>query len=124
MKRDDRVRHAIHGEGTIRVLSPEGQYATVKWHKDGTDYVRTHAVRDLEPVIEPEPIKFNGRFGTVATEDDRNVSWNDFVHPEMTERIRFKEVAMSDCPLGCKAYQHDKTGEVVIMHNSNYGCRR
>lgn len=37
---------------------------------------------------------------------------------------RWTEVAFGDCPLGCKVYLNSETGQRVLSHNSNYGCKR
>ena len=52
------------------------------------------------------------------------VHYNEPIATSPVEAIRFREVAISACPLGCKVYEHDTTGEQVLAHNGAYGCKR
>jgi hypothetical protein len=70
------------------------------------------------PSVKTELV-FNGRLGTVARMDYREVSCNGYAGDGFWD-----EVAMSDCPLGCKAYRNQETNEIIVWHNSNYNCRR
>lgn len=46
-------------------------------------------------------------------------------HDEAMPGIGWREVAMSDCPFGCKVYQQpDNPLHFSLGHNSNYGCKR
>lgn len=36
--------------------------------------------------------------------------------------IAWHEWRLSDCPYGCKIYHNTITGQLKLMHNSNYGC--
>jgi hypothetical protein len=46
------------------------------------------------------------------------------LHPDSTIVWRFVEVAMSDCPFGCKIYADPMSAVKVLAHNPLYGCRR
>jgi hypothetical protein len=65
---------------------------------------------------------FTGRLGTVERAKVKQFSWDERM-PGWPD-VRWDEFGMSDCPMGCKAYRNRDTEEVVVMHNSNYNCRR
>jgi hypothetical protein len=44
------------------------------------------------------------------------------IHPDPAVASRFHEVAMSNCPYGCKVYADTQSRVRVLAHNSNYGC--
>lgn len=48
----------------------------------------------------------------------------EYAHNEPVPDGTWVEFSMSDCPLGCKVYENRETSERIVMHNSNYGCRR
>lgn len=52
------------------------------------------------------------------------VHYNEPLHPDPTVVSRLREVAISDCPLGCKVYADPLSNLRILAHNSNYGCKR
>lgn len=48
---------------------------------------------------------------------------NQLAHPHPSIRSRLVEIAISDCPHGCKIYQDPKSKVKVLHHNGTYGCR-
>lgn len=48
---------------------------------------------------------------------------NQLSHPHPSVRSRLVEIAISDCPHGCKIYQDPKSKITVLHHNGTYGCR-
>lgn len=73
-------------------------------------------------------VTFRGPFtGDKVTTEMPVISFNE--KAPITELGSWTEHAISDCPLGCKVYRtekYDAAGQFgfVLMHNSNYGCRR
>ncbi|MDB5716118.1 MAG: hypothetical protein JWO15_3515 [Sphingomonadales bacterium] len=51
-------------------------------------------------------------------------SVNEALHPDASVRARLVEVALSDCPHGCKIYADPRSALRVLAHNAVYGCRR
>lgn len=52
------------------------------------------------------------------------VSHTEPLHPDILIASRMIEVAISDCPHGCKVYADPRSNVRVLAHSSNYGCRR
>ena len=50
------------------------------------------------------------------------VGVNGQMHPDPEVASRFVEVAMSNCPYGCKIYKDPRSSVRVLMHNRTYGC--
>lgn len=44
------------------------------------------------------------------------------LHPDPSVASRMHEVAMSNCPYGCKIYADPLSRVRVLAHNRNYGC--
>jgi hypothetical protein len=44
------------------------------------------------------------------------------IHPDPEVAARFVEVAMSNCPYGCKIYADPLSRVRVLFHNRTYGC--
>lgn len=52
------------------------------------------------------------------------VSHDELLHPDPTVTARLREVALSNCPNGCKIYADPLSAVRILAHNSNYGCHR
>lgn len=52
------------------------------------------------------------------------VSHNEQMHPDPAIAMRLVEIAVSNCPYGCKIYADPKSNVRVLAHNSNYGCTK
>lgn len=53
----------------------------------------------------------------------KSVEMDVYSHNEPCPGV-WQEYAISNCPSGCKVYWSPINGRLVLMHNSNYGCRR
>lgn len=45
-------------------------------------------------------------------------------YPDFSVVARLSNVAMSDCPYGCKFYADTRSNYTVLAHSAVYGCRR
>lgn len=52
------------------------------------------------------------------------VSIHERPHPDDSVVHRLVEVALSDCPHGCKIYGDPRSNLRVLAHSAIYGCRR
>lgn len=50
--------------------------------------------------------------------------WDRMNLARLTKYDHFEEIAVSDCPSGCKVYASKNTGEKYLVHNYTYGCRK
>ena len=50
------------------------------------------------------------------------VQATEWLHPDREVALRMREVAISDCPFGCKIYADPLSAVRVLAHNSSYGC--
>ncbi len=51
------------------------------------------------------------------------VSINQKPHPDDSVVSRLYEVALSDCPYGCKVYADPRSNVRILIHSAVYGCR-
>lgn len=51
------------------------------------------------------------------------VSINEMPHPDINVVSRLVEVALSDCPYGCKIYADPRSNLRVLAHSRIYGCK-
>lgn len=51
-------------------------------------------------------------------------SIGELPHPDRNVVSRLEEVAMSNCPSGCKIYKDSRSNYTVLAHSAVYGCRK
>ena len=98
-----------------KMTLPFGRTATITAVKVGTKYVTL----TLEGLPQTRINKLDYQLCDMPV---REVHYNEPI--EVGPAADWHEYLMSDCPMGCKVYRNDRTGELALAHNSNYNCYR